>query len=356
MSRRSLVSFALALALGGCASPSPTVAPPPATTATSAAMPTTSPAVAATPAATSEATASEAPIEIPATGSFVYMAFPEGQMQVWASCADLSKAHQVPTPTGFDAGYGVWSPDGQRIAFNAGHDDPDVNDSLEPWDIYTMNRDGGDVVKLTNATALNGDPAWSPDGKLIAFDSSEKGREGIWVMDAADGGHKRRVAALPDGSRQDYAPSFSSDGKRLVFDREVDPDSDDDALWIVNLDGTDLHRLTPPGISPDKAEWSPDDSRIVFDAYKPGDEQTTIWIIDADGGHPTDLMPKGGTSDGYSKPTWSPDGSLILMTHGVHPGPSRLGLAVVRPDGSGLRWVNDGTGFEHLADWTATPC
>ena len=48
---------------------------------------------------------------------------------------------------------------------------------------------------------------------------------------------------------------------------------------------------------------------------------------------------------GYSKPTWSPDGSLILLTHGDNPGPSKLGLAVVRPDGSGLRWVADGTGF-----------
>ena len=164
------------------------------------------------------------------------------------------------------------------------------------------------------------------------------------------------MPSLTRGSRQDYAPRFSSDGKRLVFDREAS--EDDDALWVVDLDGTDLHRLTPPGISPDRAEWSPDDSRIVFDAYEPGEEQATIWIIGADGQGLTNLStaPGDGTDDGYSKPTWSPDGSLIMLVHGEHPGPSRLGIAVMRPDGTGLRYVADGGGYEHLPDWTAAPC
>ena len=143
-----------------------------------------------------------------------------------------------------------------------------------------------------------------------------------------------------------------------MFLREVDAENEA-ALWIVNLDGSDLHRLTEPGLYPNVSEWSPDGSRIVFDALRPGEELSTIWMIDADGQHLTELTPPDpGTAgrDGYSKPTWSDDGSLIYLVHGIHPGPSRLGIAVMRPDGTGLRYVDDGTGYEHLPDWTATPC
>jgi Tol biopolymer transport system component len=281
----------------------------------------------------------------------------DSRPHVWVACTDLTGARQLPTPSGLDVGWAVWSPDGKRIAFNAGHDDPDVDDALEPWDIYTMDRDGGDIRKLTNATALNGDPGYSPDGTLIAYDSTETGKEGIWVMDAEDGAHKRLVTPMPASLIQDYSPRFSPDGTRLVFAREVDSESEA-ALWTVNLDGTDLRRITPPGIYPEKSEWSPDGSRIVFDATKPGQTVTTIWVVGADGQGLTSLntAPGDGTDDGYSKPTWSDDGSLIYLVHGIHPGPSRLGIAVMRPDGTGLRYVDDGTGYEHLPDWTATPC
>ena len=362
MDRRLALGAALALVVAACGrSTDVPAAVASGSPAADAASPSTATAIATAPVAPSPssgprvADASEPSIVIPSTGSLVYTRFPDGKMEVWASCVDLGNVHHVPTPGDLEAGYGAWSPDGQRIAFNGGHDDPDVDDKLEPWDIYTMDRDGGSVTKLTDATALNGDPAWSPDGRLIAYDSTEAGREGIWVMDAADGGNKRRIVPTPEGNRRDYAPRFSSDGTRLVFDREVG-EGGDDALWIVNLDGTDLRRLTPPGIAPDKAEWSPDDSRIVFDAFKPGEELPTIWIVDADGQHLTDLMPDAGPNDGFSKPTWSPDGTLIMLVHGEHPGPSKLGLAVMRTDGSGLRWVSDGSGFEHLPDWSSSPC
>ncbi len=351
MLRRVAFVAAATITLAGCGSSSAASQPPdPAhvsvPTASSIVIPTGSQA---------SGPASALPIQIPPTGSLVYIHYDDNRMQVWTACSDLSEAHQVPTPSGLDAGYGVWSPDGHRIAFNGGHDDPALSDVLEPWDIYTMNRDGSDLVKLTAATALNGDPSWSPDGKLIAFDSTETGREGIWVMDAADGGNKRLVTRMPEGHTQDYAPRFSPDGTHLVFEREADPDLEP-ALWTVELDGSDLRRITPPGIAPNKSEWSPDGSRIVFDAFSKSEELPTIWIVDADGQHLSNLMTDAGPNDGFSKPTWSPDGSLIMLVHGEHPGPSRLGLAVMRPDGSGLRWVADGLGFEHLPDWTAAPC
>ena len=59
---------------------------------------------------------------------------------------------------------------------------------------------------------------------------------------------------------------------------------------------------------------------------------------------------------GFADPVWSPDGTVILLPHGrfLDDGTSRVGLATVRPDGSGLRNVGDGTGIEHQPDWTAS--
>ena len=89
---------------------------------------------------------------------------------------------------------------------------PDLDDGHEIWDIYTMDPDGANLVRLTRSPGLYGDPGYSPDGTLIAFDSTVPGSEGVYVMSAVDGKDKRRVTDLPDGVTTAYAPRFSPDG------------------------------------------------------------------------------------------------------------------------------------------------
>jgi hypothetical protein len=62
--------------------------------------------------------------------------------------------------------------------------------------------------------------------------------------------------------------------------------------------------------------------------------------------------------DGFSDPVWSPDGSLVLLVHGLHfdDGTTTGGLATIRPDGTDLRYVADGLGAEHVPDRSAANC
>jgi Tol biopolymer transport system component len=360
MSTRAPLALILALTLSACAAGAPPAAPPAATAApTPSASPPATPAPAATPAATVTITptdAADAPVDLPMVGSIAFRRYDDNSVaQLWIACADLTRATQVPTPSGLAAGWAAWSPDGQRLAFNAGRDDPDVDDAQEPWDIYTVERDGSDLRGLTKATALLGNPDYSPDGTLIAYDSTELGREGIWVMNAADGGDPRQVAARPDGILQDYAPRFSPDGQHLLFIRYRTEDQSE--LWIVGIDGGGLRRVPTEGIVTGLANWSPDGKQIAFEGSQGGSGLADIWSVAPDGTGLTNLTKQGATGrEGFSEPVWSPDGSMIMMNHGLHPGPSRLGLAVMRADGTGMRWVEDGHGFEHGPDWTAEPC
>ena len=77
--------------------------------------------------------------------------------------------------------YPAWSPDGRHIAFTSFGDDN--------WDIYVMDADGSNVTQLTNHPAADSSPAWSPDGQRIAFQSDRDGNEGgVYVMDADGSG------------------------------------------------------------------------------------------------------------------------------------------------------------------------
>lgn len=288
----------------------------------------------------------------------------DGQWQTWVACGDLAEAIQVTDVSARDSAYPVWSPDGSRIAFDSNRDDPNPDDDTVINDVFTMQPDGAGLIRLTDGVGFHTDPAYSPDGSLIAF-ASDRGRypekQGIYVMNAADGSQVRRVTSLPPAASLDYVPRFSPDGTRLVFTREVDEASSDAALYVVNLDGSGLRKITSGDIYPGDADWSPDGTQIVFEATDPQTPFGGMWIVGSDGSglrNVSSTVSGVGRQDGFADPVWSPDGSLILTLHGVHSddGSVQEGLATIRPDGTELQDVGDGRGAEHQADWSTSEC
>src|SRR5262249_35697784 len=101
----------------------------------------------------------------------------------------------------------AWSPDGKRIAY--------VHHTEDGMWIKIMDADGGNPVTITNE-GLSVAPAWSPDGTMIAYAHSDRSQGfKIWVMNA-DGTHRRALTTDPE-SIEDTVPTWSPDGTRIAF-------------------------------------------------------------------------------------------------------------------------------------------
>ena len=106
-----------------------------------------------------------------------------------------------------------------------------------------MNTDGANLINLTNHPAEDRSPAWSPDGRQIAFNSNRDGNTEIYVMNA-DGTNPINLTNHP---AEDRGPAWSPDGMQIAFstDRDRNDDGTKNAeIYVMNTDGTNLINLT----------------------------------------------------------------------------------------------------------------
>ena len=230
----------------------------------------------------------------------------------------------------YELAYPYPSPSGAEIAIQGNFDGR--------WQLYVMNKEGA----LRRAHVSDGNdvaPAWSPDGRRLAFVSDRSGNPDVHVLDVASG----KVRAVAPHPGKDGHPKWSADGGWLVFNRTFDPgDADGDrgsAVLRVRPDGTGLEVLSDSPNIETFASFSPDGRQIVF----------VEWFPDAEGrpGRNGDLIvldlatksrrniTASPEFDGY--PHWGPSGRWIYysaVTEGGASGREML-LYRIRPDGGG---------------------
>ena len=182
-----------------------------------------------------------------------------------------------------------------------------------------MNADGRGVRRLTRnwGTASHGArdaaPAFSPDGRLIAFtrdrDAAEvEGPTELYVM-ASDGSRQRR---LTKNRRYEFAPSWSPDGMKIVYASCGTGSEPSCRLETMNRDGSGQRTLTEETLFEADPVWSPDGADIAF-ARMHGQshyQHMEIHVIDADGGNDRQLT---DDETGDAAPAWSPDGERIAF-------------------------------------------
>lgn len=182
-----------------------------------------------------------------------------------------------------------------RIAFSSdrGH--------ISENDIYTMSFTGESVRRLTSDPIGSSSPAFSPNGKKIAYVGSAGRRTNIYVMDA-DGSNKRLVtdeSKIPGDGKSDFDPSFSPSGRKIVFSRGEGYRAY--SLYKINVDGSDFAPVYEGQRLSENPAWSPDGTKIALN-YGPNGIAT--------------VSPDGTGYDrigsGYD-PDWSPDGTRLTF-------------------------------------------
>lgn len=186
-----------------------------------------------------------------------------------------------------------WSPDDTQLVFESRRDD-DIG-----IHIYTMNADGSNPTRLTVNGLYNWDPAWSPDGR-IAFESSI-GYTRIYVMNA-DGSDIHQVSPAT-GNAGD--PAWSPDGTRIAFSLSLNGNTE---IHVMDDDGANLIRLTNHAASDYGPAWSPDGTRIAFTSQRTG--KAELYVMDVNGGNVQQVTNSVGHN---TMPGWSPDGTQLVF-------------------------------------------
>jgi Tol biopolymer transport system component len=219
--------------------------------------------------------------------------------------------------------------------------------------LFTVNPDGTQVRQVTFPAegVLDNSENWSPDGTKLAFQrfppgGPDYGPAELYVVNA-DGSNTHRVAAI-DGDVD--SPAWTPDGRSIAFTLAtggvVNDMAADVSIWEIGADGTGLHQITHP-IGFQKSEdhavqFSPDGTRLVTERELASCGWCSeIYVVDAiDGGHPTQVSPRG--LFGFDHPDWSPDGQWIMFRSQPGRGGSSK-VYVAHPDGTHLQQILDGS-------------
>lgn len=253
------------------------------------------------------------------------------------------------------------SPDGRRAAIVVTTLDRDADQNRSA--IWVADVATGDCRRFTHGPSRDSAPAWSPDGRRMAFLSDREGAKPQVHVMPADGGEARQVTKLSRGAG---APTWSPDSRHLAFAARTgdlaNPESKvgkplrrvttlkyrlnaegfthdcPNHIFVVDIDGDAPPRQLTDGDWEDtQPAWSPDGASLAFVSarHETRDEDThaDVWVVPFTAGEPRRIT---GTDGGCSAPSWSPGGDTIAYTMSAG-WPANPLLRLAEADGSGTR-------------------
>jgi Tol biopolymer transport system component len=197
----------------------------------------------------------------------------------------------------------TWSPVGEAIAFSAYVDGAGEGER----DVFSLDMNKNTLVNLTNSTGVDDNPAWSPSGERLTYQSDREGDENIYVMQT----NGTLQTQLTDHPAANLEPDWSSDGHTIAFSSDRNGAFD---IYLMSDSGSDQRALAPFDGDDRQPRWPLLQAPIVGELAVAAGVQTDrreILVISDTGGKKVQVL-KSTDSD-ETMPNWSPDGKQIVF-------------------------------------------
>ncbi|HEX6880921.1 MAG TPA: DPP IV N-terminal domain-containing protein [Terriglobales bacterium] len=269
-----------------------------------------------------------------------FLIFPDGKSQLSPSAIvrlslEDSRARELTAPeTTWDGDSGpAFSPDGKKIAFIRGKDGA-------ARDVYVTDADGNLPIRLTRVNRLIFGLTWTADSKSIIFSSDLGGTASLWSVPSTGGTPTR----LPFGTENAFTPAIAAGANRLAY-------SQGSATWtLIKVDlkspadpGTRLASSTEQDSAP---QFSHDGRRIAFQSWRSGSQE--IWTTSSDGSSPARMTSFNGPITG--SPRWSPDDRQLTFDSRIN---GRAHIFLMSADGGTPKAVTSGDFNDIIPSWSA---
>jgi TolB protein len=282
-----------------------------------------------------------------------------GDLDIWTINPDGSDPRNLTADSEATDVFSNWRADGRKLAFMSDRETPTnpvPPGFAEPdFEIFVMKADGSRLTQITFNDLDDENPAWSANGKRIVFQRDLDPVRGqtdydIFTM-KADGSNQQNRTNNP--ALQDIDPNWSPNGRRIAFSSDRDGDGE---IYTMRPNGSAVRQLTfndgPLDAAPN---WSPNGRMIAFDSDRDRTEQTPsqveIYTMRSDGDDQTRLT-FHDLFDFY--PAWSPNGRQIAFSSSretTEENPENAEVFTMRPDGSGLVNRTNNPAFDAHPDW-----